>query len=121
MNRPSQKSVGWIIVCLGLLVTGITIYFSWLFFTAKADFPQVFKFEEKQTASETLTLDPFGSMDQAAVQALTKQAVAEAIPKDAIAKLLNIASWSAFSFFLIVAASYISGIGIKLLAIKEKE
>jgi hypothetical protein len=123
MNIPSQKTAGWITVLAGLLFIFLSIYYSWLFFTAKADFPPVFKPEQKNAPTETAPLTPSETMDPAAIQALTQQAMTQAvlntIPTDAVAKLLNLASWSMFSFFLVLAGSYISGIGIKLLTVKE--
>jgi hypothetical protein len=124
MNISSQKTAGWITVLAGLLFIFLSVYYSWLFFTAKADFPPVFKPEQKTTAAKTALPASSGTMDPAAIQALTQQAmnqaVADAIPADTIAKLLNIASWSMFGFFLVFSGSYVSGIGIKLLSAKEK-
>jgi disulfide bond formation protein DsbB len=123
MDIPPRKTIGWTVVFLGLLAIGFSIYFSWLFFTAKADFPPVFKSEEKTATFETNLPAPSGTPDPAAIQALTQQAmsqaVADAMPKDTISKLLNMASWSMFAFFLVMAGSYLAGVGIKLLTAKE--
>jgi disulfide bond formation protein DsbB len=123
MDIPPRKTIGWIIVFLGLLAIGLSIWFSWLFFTAKTDFPPVFKSEEKTAAAGIALPAPSETPDPAAIQALTRQAmsqaVADAMPKDAISKLLNMASWSMFAFFLVMAGSYLASVGIKLLAVKE--
>jgi hypothetical protein len=125
MIFPAKKIVGWLVIFFGLLIMFLSIYYSYLYFTAKAEFPTLFKQPEIQTESlqtPPQTADPASlNID---MQSLTNQAMSQAvsgmIPPDAIAKLLNMAGWSVFSFFLIVAGSYLAGIGIKLLTAKEK-
>jgi hypothetical protein len=136
MNILPQKIAGWLILLSGLVIMFLSIYYSCLFFTAKTDFPQVFKQNlvaeqpavPNQTESPSLPgteskedIDPAKmNVDmQALTQQATNQAIANMIPPDTITKLLNIVSWSFFSFFLVMAGSYVSGVGIKLLIAKQ--
>ena len=141
MNYPIQKISGWLVLLSGLAIMFLSVYYSYLFFTAKADFPQVFKqntvvpqpavLEQTESPDKSGTTDaknPPENFDPAALnvdmQALTQQAINQAvtsiIPPDTVTKLLNVVSWFFFSFFLVMAGSYVSGVGIKLLSAKQQ-
>jgi hypothetical protein len=136
MNLSPQKIAGWLILLSGLVIMFLSIYHSYRLFTAQANFPQVFK--QNATAAQpaapnqtespgpsktegTENIDPAKlNVDmQALTQQATNQAIANMIPFDTITKLLNIVSWSFFSFFLVMAGSYVAGVGIKLLSAKQ--
>lgn len=130
MNNPMQKIVAWLVLLLGLIIMFLSIYYSYLMFTAKTDFPQVFKQDSAAVQTESpAPVKTEGSQEigpnnvnvdmQALTQQAMNQAVTSMIPSDTITKFLNIISWSFFSFFLVMAGSYVSGVGIKLLVAKQ--
>ena len=135
MQISAQKTVGWIVLSAGLLIMFISIYYSYLFFTAKADFPQLFSPEPVPPTANLpaveMKIPPNGNMSTANpempapdMQKLTQQAVNQTVssmvPQQTIIKMLNLGCWSVFAFFLVVAGSYVAGVGIKLLSVKQQ-
>jgi hypothetical protein len=122
----TKKAVGWVLVAAGIMVIGFTINLSYQFFTAKADFPAVFKSQavaventnlpqESQDGQIANPADAQAQMQQAIGQA-TSQAINGMIPAGSLEKILNAICWSIFATFSVYAGAKISEIGIKLLA-----
>ncbi len=121
---------GWCLVVAGLLVIGWAINASYQYFTAKAEFPAVFEASSKKQESalppqaDLNALSIEGAQDylQNQIQYSVNRAMVDMLPDDAIAKMLNILSWSIFGTFLIFAGGKISWLGVQLLAVRgEKE
>ncbi len=119
---------GWVLVAAGLAVIGAAINASYRYFTAKAEFPAVFKVSAKNPASdlpaqaeiENLSLEDAQNYLQNQIQYSVNRALVDMLPDDAIAKMLNILSWSIFSAFLIFAGGKISWLGVQLLSVKTE-
>jgi len=119
---------GWVLVAAGLAVIGVAINASYRYFTAKAEFPAVFKVSAKNPASdlpaqaeiENLSLEDAQNYLQNQIQYSVNRALVDMLPDDAIAKMLNILSWSIFSAFLIFAGGKISWLGVQLLSVKTE-
>jgi regulator of protease activity HflC (stomatin/prohibitin superfamily) len=122
-----KKIVGWVALAVGLMIIGQAINLSFQYFTAKQDFPAVFKLpaaiqntaeEAKQTAvaatSAELQAQAQAQMQEAMSKA-TAQAVSSMVPTDVIAKLLNAIVWSMFATFLVYAGAKIAEIGVKMI------
>lgn len=127
MQTNARKIVAWLIIVSGLLAIVLTVNHSGEFFTAKTDFPQVFKQAEKQVAGNPQPENPAAENPEMAeillkaeMQRSMNEAVASAFPSDSISKLLNMISWSTFAFLLVYAGTQIAGIGIKLLSVKDQ-
>ena len=127
MEANYQKIIGWVVIFAGLGLITFSVNTSFSYFTGKSDFPPVFKTPAPETRQEVFndnaslpageisgTIDPQIQMQQVLNQA-TSQAVANALPADSIAKILNLLSWSVFVTFLVFAGAQIAGIGTKLL------
>ncbi|MFA6376012.1 MAG: hypothetical protein WCX69_01270 [Candidatus Paceibacterota bacterium] len=123
MILNTKKIFGWVVIVIGLVVIGQAINTSYQFFTAKADFPVVFKAPaavqnvapEPKLNVETTTPEQAQAQLQQAMGAATNQAIANILPADAISKLLNAIVWSIFATFLVYAGAHIAGIGIKMI------
>ena len=121
----AKKIIGWVLVAAGLLVIGQAINLSYRFFTAKADFPAIFKAlplaqvvvvpTADQNKVVTSVVDAQAQMQQAIGQAMA-QAVNGMIPLGAIEKLLNAIMWSVFATFLVYAGAKVAEIGVKLIS-----
>jgi len=119
---------GWVLVAAGLAVIGVAINASYRYFTAKAEFPAVFEISAKNPASdlpaqaeiENLSPEEAQNYLQNQIQYSVNRALVDMLPDDAIAKMLNILSWSIFSAFLIFAGGKISWLGMQLLSVKTE-
>jgi len=127
INAIAKIIVGWILLIAGLAVIGGTIDYSYQYFTAKADFPALFKLPAISQSANPVTgqstvpsspADAQAQMQQSISQA-TNQALSNMIPPDSVVKLLDIIAWSIFATFLIYAGGKICGIGIQLLSSKN--
>jgi len=119
----TKHILGWIVVVAGLVIIGQTINASYRFFTAKAEFPAVFKAPAAQSAVTEIKPNaaPASQAEaqaqaQQAISQATSQAISNIIPADLISKLMNTIVWSIFATFLVYAGAKIAEIGIKLIA-----
>ncbi|UMX47394.1 MAG: hypothetical protein L7H18_03005 [Candidatus Nealsonbacteria bacterium DGGOD1a] len=116
----AKKIIGWVLLAVGLAVIAWTVNTSYRYFTAKADFPPVFNFGEnrgtaKSQSPDTANLNVEAQMQLAMSQA-TQEAVANLLPAQEIAKLLNVIVWSMFAAFMVYAGFKIAEIGIKIIS-----
>ncbi len=117
-----KKIVGWVLLAAGLAVIAQTVNLSFGYFTAKQDFPAVFKAPAVDGAKATqntpnqdlAAIDIQAEMQKAMGQA-TNEAIVEMLPAESIAKLLNAIVWSMFATFLVYAGAHIAGTGIKMI------
>lgn len=111
--------VGWVLLAAGLAVIGWSVISSHGYFTAKADFPPVFNFEGNGGAAKSQSLDVAGLDVEAqmrlAMNQATQEAVANLLPAQEIAKLLNAIVWSMFAAFMVYAGFKIAEISVKLI------
>ncbi|MFZ3074118.1 MAG: hypothetical protein WA093_03255 [Minisyncoccales bacterium] len=114
----AKKIIGWIVVIVGLVIIGQAVNSSYQFFTAKADFPAIFKIAPSQTPAPQVSQS--GALSQVDIQVqmqqATNQAIGNMVPADAINKLLNAIAWSMFATFLVYSGAKIAEIGVKLTA-----
>jgi len=126
MSVNAKLIIGWLIIVAGLAVIGVAISTSFQYFTAKAEFPQVFKQPAVQTAatasgqanSNNLSPEQAQQVMQNQIQQSVGQAVGGLLPEGGLTKLLNIVVWVIFATFLVFAGAKLSGVGIKLLVAK---
>lgn len=111
---------GWILLVAGLFVVGGAINSSYQYFTAKANFPAVFKISavasDGTITSGQKSVTATQTDVQVQLQQATNKAIADMFPADSVSKLLNAISWSMFAAFLVYAGSKIAEIGIKLIS-----
>ena len=122
--------IGWIVFAVGLFIIYNAVDQSYKYFTAKAEFPQIFKINQPNTAPTATTapaeLNPNSMASQAQAQEFMQQQIQNSIgqalgnvfPVDSVTKILNAIVWSMFATFLVYAGAKISGIGIALLTAK---
>lgn len=126
MGVNAKVVIGWIIIVVGLAIIGQAINSSYQYFTAKADFPQVFKQPASQAAPTAPTETNLGNLSPEQEQALMQnqiqqsvgQAVGNILPEGGLAKLLNIIVWVMFATFLAFAGAKLAAVGIKLIVAK---
>jgi len=119
MNTILNKTIGWILFLLGLMIIFYSLYFSYNIFTAKKTAPEIFKIKEvsiqpAQSVKQTKNQDIQAQMEKMISQQIGEQLKAM-LPADFLPKLLNLISWSIFAGILILAGSHISSLGIKLI------
>ncbi len=120
-----KKIVGWVLLAVGLAVIAQTVNLSFGYFTAKQDFPAVFKAPANPNMNNTAAKQNAPNQDLAAIDIqaemqkamgqATNEAIAEMLPAESIAKLLNAIVWSMFATFLVYAGAHIAGTGIKMI------
>ena len=141
MDTASNKTIGYLLLIVGLVVIFWSIYASYNIFTAKKEAPRFFSYNnegvidldnkdknvedtgvisiDKSKLTDPNYLKSLEAEQRAQVESAIKDQISgqlkEIIPEEFILKLLNLSSWSLFVFILIFAGSKISGLGIKLL------
>jgi hypothetical protein len=121
----AKQIVGWCLVALGLGIILWVVGDSYKIFTGQKQAPAVFKLEQSQTKSGSsfnqpvigpgVTQQDLQKQMQEQAQGLIQEQIGKMIPSDAIAKILNMISWSIFAGILILAGGKVAGIGTGLL------
>lgn len=112
---------GLVVLGVGLILVGL--YETYAMFTAKKPFPQIFQTPNIEGLLQETTNQPAnvqGQLQQQ-LQQIIRQEIAKVLPADFLVKTLNLSAWLGFMAILIYGAGKIAGLGIKFLAIKEKE
>jgi len=110
-----KRAIGWITFFAGILIILFTLYRSHNIFTGKTAPPKIFKIEEKTTPSSKKKVPTTSGEVQQQVGEILAQELREIFPKETIAKILDLISWSILAGILIFGGSQISSLGIKLL------
>lgn len=106
-----EKIIGWILLIVGLLIIGYSLYSSYNVFTGKILPPQIFKQEQNAT-----TLQIGGNqIAEVQIQEMINQELKGMIPANGLTETLNLAAWSLLAFILIFGGGEISTLGIRLL------
>jgi len=103
-----NKILGYILLTVGLVLIGWTIWHSYNIFTDKATAPLVFK-TQLELGSAAGGSDLMSQINQAVQDQLN-----QVLSPSAITKILNLTAWALMAFILISAGGVVSGIGVKL-------
>ncbi len=110
----ANKVIGYILLAVGLIVIGWTLFASYDIFTGKASAPKIFLEYTKESPTTKNTQDPQKLMEQAISNQL-----GNLLPTDSIPQILNLVIWSMLAGILILGGSQIASLGIRLVAIKD--
>jgi len=114
----SSKTIGWLLLLMGLLIIFYSLYSSFNIFTGRSSPPQIFVFSEKKTSSLEKG-SSIGKIDEKEIiTEIVSEQIKNIVPLNFSEKLLNLISWSIFAGILFFGGGKIAGLGIKL--IKEK-
>jgi len=103
-----KKTLGLVLIILGLAVIFYGLYSSFNIFTGKASPPEIF---EAPSVAKSV-----GSQDvQAQLQNMIQEQLRGMLPVGSVATFLNLASWSVFAGILVFGGAQIAGLGVKLL------
>jgi len=107
-----NKIIGYILLFLGLVIIGSTLFQSYNIFTDKASAPLVFKTKISESKpSQGGVLDLQKQLDES-----IKKQLSEILPVETLPKVLNLISWSILSGILIFGGSQITSLGIKMIS-----
>ena len=111
----ATKIFGWVLLVVGLILIGWTLYSTYNIFTGKVATPEIFKLPEAAkapVAEEKIT----GIQDiQAQIEKMIGEQLKGIIPVETLPKLLNLIVWSILAGLLIFGGAQISSLGIKLI------
>lgn len=106
-----NKILGYVLIAVGLVIIGATLWQSYNIFTAKISAPLVFKTQSiENQSSKNNSLDL-----QKQMEGLIQQQIGQMIPADTLPKTLNLLSWSILTGILIFGGGTIAGIGAKMV------
>lgn len=104
-----NRIAGYVLLGLGLVLIGWTLWYSYSIFNGKTSAPLVFKTPVPlQTAGNTTDI-------QIQINNAVKQQLGQILPAEAITKILNLLSWSILAGIFILGGGAIAGIGVKLV------
>lgn len=111
------KISGWVLLALGLLIIGWTLYSSYGIFTGKAEMPKLFKItgQEAQAPAVQGKLPTTQAELQEEMGKMMGEQLKLMLPLDVIPKMLNLFAWSMLAGILILGGAQIGGLGIKLI------
>lgn len=108
----TAKITGIILIVIGVATILLTMYFSYNIFMGKSVAPEVFR-----TPADSITQQK--ASDSQNIQDQISESVSQQLkgmfPSDAMAKILNLASWSILAGILIFGGTNIAGLGIRLI------
>ena len=106
-----MKILGLVLLMLGLVLIGWTLYNSYNIFTGRAEAPEIFSVPEEETPVEPEELPeelPEDLSEDQLMQALFAD-------KNILPETANLLIWGFLAFILIFGGGQISGLGIKLM------
>ncbi len=104
-----KQVLGWILIILGLFIVFWDILFSYYFFTAQKEFPQIFTSQQTVSVSDANSSQTLSAQDQ--VGQIIREQMKALIPENSVTQLLNMSSWIIFASFMLWAGGKIVGIG----------
>ena len=105
-----NKTLGYLLLTVGLILIGWTLWQSYNIFTAKTEAPLVFKTQSELAAGNSNRFDVAEQINKVVQSQLN-----QIIPPATITKILNLTAWSLLAFILITAGGAVSKIGVKLI------
>jgi hypothetical protein len=105
-----NKVIGYVLLALGLIMIGWTLWQSYNIFTDKASAPLIFKTQADQQAAAGSNTDLQTQINQAIQKQLN-----QILPQATITKILNLIAWSLLAWILITVGGAVSRIGVKLI------
>lgn len=103
------------LLAIGLMVIGFTLYWSFLIFQGKVNPPELFQTPFIPTSSKNATtINGLQDLQAELTNQIQKQ-IGQTLPHDALPKTLNLLSWSILAGIMILGGSQFSGLGIKLV------
>ena len=105
----ANKLLGYILLAVGLVLIGWSLWQSYQIFTGNAASPAIFKPQAQQVRQ------PQSGDLQAQFQQQVATEIGKSIPQDAIANALNLLSWSVLAGILVFGGTSIASLGIRLI------
>ncbi len=110
-----NKILGYVLLIIGLIIIGWTLFQSYNIFTGKISAPLVFKTQAAPQASGNNKVLNLQEQLQKQMEEAVKQQIGQIIPASTITDLLNLISWSILAGILILGGGQIAGLGIKMI------
>lgn len=110
-----QLVIGYILLVVGLIIIGATLYQSYNIFTAKVSAPLIFRTQIAEKTSETSKGGNSQEQLQQQMQQELQKQISQLLPADTIPKILNLVSWSILASILIFSGGTVAGLGIKMV------
>lgn len=105
-----KQIICWFFVALGVAIILYSLYNSFQIFNGLKNAPSIFVTQESIKNPAESSILP----EEIAIQ--FQQYLKNVMPSSNINQLLNLISWSIFSWILIIGGSHIASLGIKLLS-----
>lgn len=109
-QNNKNKTLGYSLIFLGISMIVVVALYSFLIFTAKAQFPQVFS---EAPMSELQKQSAQQDIQKMMIEQISGQV--KSVFYDFTPRMMNIISWSIFAWIIIMAGGKISQIGKDLL------
>lgn len=103
-----NKLFGFILLAIGLLIIGWTLWQSYGIFTGKASVPLAF------TTLISPQSQSSGQNVQSQINDTVRKQIDQIIPASSITKILNLAAWGLLAFVFISGGGALCSIGVKL-------
>ena len=119
-----KQTIGCILLIFGIFLISFVLFHSYSIFTGKTLPPQIFNtervFNEEEDEKVEEQKNIFGFQEIPDVEKIINKQFSEVFPTESIDILMNLISWSIFSFIFIFGGSQIAGIGIKIIAARNE-
>ncbi len=125
MNQ-GLKIIGVLLLFLGVSIVVVVLWHSYKIFTGQLPVPQVFSEQDFSTEPKQQdTEDSQTGFSEQEIERMLREQLGgqfkEMIPPQAIAKMLNLVSWSIFAGISTFGGSKIAGVGISMLKSKKEK
>lgn len=109
------KGLGLALFLLGLSIILFTLVESYTIFVGEDQVPQLFSPDEFESPEEESLSGGIEDQIRGLIGQETQKQIKNIIPPTAVARMLNLFSWSIFSGIAIFSGTKISGLGISLI------
>lgn len=110
------KIFGWVLLIVGVIIIGWTLYSSYNIFSGKVTAPEIFEMQKEEVKVLSSKEKISGIQDiQVQLEEMIAEQLKGILPVDTIPKMLNLIAWSILAGILIFGGSQISNIGVKII------
>lgn len=108
----AKNIFGWVLLILGVVIIGWSLFSSYNVFAGKIAPPRVFDSNNAEIFNNKKAAQTEDA--QAQVEKIVGEQLKDMMPPDALPKIFNLGAWSILASIFIFGGAQISGLGIRL-------
>ena len=111
----AEKTIGWLLLMIGILIIILSLYYSWLIFTGKKEVPSLFHSRSDFHILENKGGKTMEGILEGMIKSVLSKQLNSIISARKVDKILNLSFQSLLIFSFIFGGGKIGELGVKLL------